>query len=128
MKVQGIHLVWVVVSDIKTAIEFYTKTIGLTLKEFNDEYGWAELSGPDGCTLGLAQQNPSENMKPGSNAVTTLTVDDLETAKNELIRKKCRLIGETLEVPGHVKMQTFADVDGNMLQLCQLLASPALKL
>ena len=31
MKPQGIHLVWIVVLDIQKAIEFYTKTIGLTL-------------------------------------------------------------------------------------------------
>lgn len=122
MKPQGIHLVWIVVSDIQKAIEFYTKTIGLTLKEFNPEYGWAELTGPNGCILGIAQQNPTESIKAGSNAIPTLTVADIDASRKDLIHKKCHLIGDVIEVPGHVKMQTFSDADGNTFQLCQMLS------
>lgn len=121
MKVTGIQLAWIVVSDISTAIKFYTETVGLKLCEFNKEYGWAELSGPEGARLGLAQANAAYGAKAGTNAVPTITVEDIEITRQEFIKKKVQLIGEVLEIPGHVKLQTFTDSDGNSFQLCQLL-------
>lgn len=125
MKPQGMHLVWITVSDIKKAIKFYTEILGFTLSEFNETFGWAELStGPDGITLGLAQYDPNESScsyKPGSNAIPTITVTDLEESRKELIAKQTQFVGDVLEIPGEVKMQTFTDVDGNVFQLVQLL-------
>jgi predicted enzyme related to lactoylglutathione lyase len=121
MKVNGIQLAWIVVSDLAAAIKFYTEIVGLTLCERHDQFGWAELSGPTGARLGISQQAPHTDHKAGTNAVVTLTVDDLQQARKELEQKKTRLIGEVVEVPGEVKMQTFCDPDGNTFQLCQLL-------
>lgn len=42
MDIKGIHLAWIVVSDIEAAVKFYTETVGLTLMEFSKEYGWAK--------------------------------------------------------------------------------------
>ncbi len=86
MKVQGNLLSWIVVKDFKEAVKFYTETVGLTLKSQNPEYGWAELSGPEGAFYK---------------------------------EKGAKLVGEIGEVPGHVKMQTFLDPDGNMMQIVQ---------
>lgn len=121
MKPQGIQLAWITVSNIKDAVKFYTEIIGLSLLELNEQYGWAELSGPDGARLGIAQFDPAFSFKPGSNAIPTITVDDIQLACNELRSKKVRLIGEIQEVPGEVKLQTFSDSDGNTFQLCQVL-------
>ncbi len=121
MKVEGMHLAWVVVSKIDEAIKFYTEVVGLTLHEWHKEYGWAELSGPNGARLGLAQYNPKDEFKAGGNAVVTITVDDIELARQKFQQKNARLIGEVIEVPGHVKLQTFCDADGNTFQLCQQL-------
>lgn len=122
MKVQGIHLAWIVVADIAVAIKFYTEVAGLTLQEWNKEFDWAELSGPTGSRLGIVQFSPEhEDHKPGTNAVFTITVDDINEACNELKKKKARLVGEVVEVPGEVKMQTVCDVDGNTFQVCELL-------
>lgn len=121
MKVKGIHLSWIVVSDIAKAIKFYTETVGLTLQEYNQEHGWAELAGPTGARLGISQYNPHHNVKPGSNAISTITVEDIQKARDELSKKKAQLIGDILEVPNKVKLQTFCDADGNTSQLCQLL-------
>lgn len=121
MELKGMHLSWIVVANIDSAIKFYTEVIGLSLMEFSAEYGWAELSGPDGARLGIAQYSESSEIEPGDNAVVTISVADIEKARNELLEKDVRLIGDILEVPGHVKMQTFADNDGNTFQLCQLL-------
>lgn len=121
MKTQGIHLSWVVVKDINEAIKFYTEVVGLTLKEQSPEFGWAELAGPEGSILGLAQENIEYGQMAGTNAVVTISVDDIESACEKFVKHAAVLIGETIEIPGHVKMQTFQDADGNTFQLVQQL-------
>jgi predicted enzyme related to lactoylglutathione lyase len=122
MKTQGIHLTWITVKDIKEAIKFYTETVGLELKEYAEEYNWAELSGPSGASLGIAQENPMDNVKPGTNAVVTVSVDNLEKAKAHFVQQGAKLVGDTMEIPGQVKLQTFMDADGNSLQLVEQLS------
>lgn len=122
MKPRGIELGWIVVKDINAAIKFYTEVVGLKLLEHNKDFGWAELSGPEGSRLGIAQYNAEHSdMKAGSNAVLTITVDDIQKAREDLLKKKVNLIGDVMEIPGEVKMQTFKDGDGNTFQLCELL-------
>jgi predicted enzyme related to lactoylglutathione lyase len=121
MKVKGIHLSWIVVKDWKAAVKFYTETVGLTLLTENAEYGWAELSGADGSMLGIAQECSHSEVKAGSNTITAITVDNIEEARAFFQKKGVRLMGEIQEVPGHVKMQTFADADGNVMQIVQTL-------
>lgn len=120
MKVSGINLNWIVVKDIDAAVKFYTDVMGLTLQKFTKEYGWAELAGPEGSILGLSQESPHFNMKAGTNAVFTITVDDIVKARDEMKKKGVRIEGDILEVPGEVKLQTVIDNDGNMLQLVEL--------
>lgn len=123
MKVNKIELAWITVSDIKKAEEFFNKTLGLNIIAKADEYGWLELQASDGGTfLGVAQQNEEDVEQSGHNAILTMTVDDILEAKKELESKNVEFIGDILEVPGHVKMATFVDVDGNMFQLVQKLS------
>jgi len=117
----GINLSWIVVKDLKIAIKFYTEVVGLQLREHHEEFGWAELSGAEGAILGIAQENPKMNEIAGTNAVVTVTVIDLDKARDDFTKKGAKLVGDVLEVPGHVKMQTFLDKDGNKLQIVQLL-------
>ena len=121
MSVKGIKLAWVVVKDLQSALKFYTEIVGLTLKEQSPEYGWAELSGPEGIRLGVAQETSDEVFKAGMNAVVTITVDDLSATCSSFLSKGAKLVGEVIEVPGHVKMQTFEDVDGNKFQIVERL-------
>ena len=121
MAIQEMGLVWIVVSQMEKAIDFYTKILGFTLNEHHPEYKWAELSSPDGRRLGIAEENPQENVKAGSNAVITLSVADIDESKKDLSAKGLKFIGDIIEVPGHVKLQTFADSDGNTFQLAQKL-------
>ncbi len=122
MSTQGIFLSWIVVKDIQAAIDFYTEVVGLKLCEYHQEFGWAELSGPSGSTLGIAQENPAEAIKAGSNAIITITVDDIEQARAEFMKKNVKMVGEMIEIPHHVKMQTCMDHDGNAFQLVQMLS------
>ena len=119
MKTKGMFLAWISVKNVSQAIKFYTDVVGLELKEYQKEFGWAELKGKDGYTLGIGQENSEDPIKAGANAVLTVSVDDIEAAKTHYSKSGARLIGETIEVPGHVKLQTFIDNDGNTLQLVQ---------
>jgi len=122
MSIQSINLSWVVVKDLKQAVAFYTQTVGLKLLELNEQFGWAELSGQEeGMRLGIAEQNERDGIAAGTNAVVTFTVSDLEATKKEMMQKGAHMKGESVEVPGHVKMQSVIDLDGNHFQLVQIL-------
>jgi predicted enzyme related to lactoylglutathione lyase len=95
--------------------------VGLTLKEFHPEFNWAELSGPGGSILGIGQEDSEAQMKAGVNAVVTIAVSDLDAALKHYREKGATLVGEVIEIPGHVKMQTFTDADGNTMQIVQKL-------
>lgn len=122
MSVKSINLAWIVVNDLKNAVKFYTHTIGLKLIEMQEEYGWAELAGHDGGTrLGIAQKSDIDPIKPGQNAVVTLTVADLAKTKSDLSKKGVKMQGDVLEIPGQVKLQMVQDQDGNSFQLVEVL-------
>jgi predicted enzyme related to lactoylglutathione lyase len=123
MNLKSIDMVWIVVNDFKSAIQFYTETVGLKLAECNEDYGWAELEGHNGGTrLGIAKMQPKseDDVKPGQNAVMTFTVTSLEKAVSEMKQKGAKLIGAIEEIPGHVKMQMAQDSDGNRFQLVEV--------
>lgn len=121
MTIKSIDMVWMVVSDLSKAIEYYTKVVGLILREHDTQYGWAELSGKDarGTRLGLAQKSDHEPIKPGQNGIVTLTVDNIREAKEDLSKKGAKFVGDILEVPNIVKLQMIVDVDGNHFQLVE---------
>lgn len=122
MAVQGIQLIWIVVKDLKKAVQFYTEVVGMKLQELNEHYGWAELSGAEeGMRLGIAQMNDRENIQPGQNAIVTMSVANLAKSREELIQKGIKMVGDVIEVPGVVKMQTLTDIDGNHFQLVESL-------
>ncbi len=96
--------------------------MGLKLEEFNEQYRWAEFSGlAGGARLGVAQTSEHEMIEPGANAVVTLTVDKLAIAKEELLRQGVHMLGDVTEIPGMVRLQMFADQDGNHFQLVECL-------
>jgi len=115
----GITLSWIVVKDLKEAIKFYSEVIGLEVVCEVPEFGWAELKGSEGSRLGIAQENDKEQIKAGQNAIMAIKVNDIMQARDTLLKKGAKLLGDVQEVPGHVKLQTFADSDGNVMQLAQ---------
>jgi len=115
------NMSWITVSDIKKAKQFFVEVLGFKEQNFHEDFGWAELSGHDegGARIGLGQSNPNQEMKPGENAIITISVDDIEKVRAEYQSKGVNLIGEIMEVPGHVKLQLFTDQDGNKFQLVE---------
>lgn len=123
MKIKNIGLAWIITSDFARAKQFYQKTLGLSLEDCVEEYSWMELKGEhDEGRLGIGGCAPEMPDKPGQNAVVTLTVDDVVAAKKELEGKGVTFLGDIMEVPGHVKMATFADFDGNKFQIVEILS------
>ena len=120
----SINLIWIVVNDLKKAIKFYSDNMGLQVMNASEEYGWAEMKGENGCRLGIAEHKSGMPLSPGQNAVVTLTVEDLHKAKDTMMKKGVVCIGEIQEVPGHVRLQLVRDLDGNHLQLVQMLGTP----
>lgn len=121
-KTLGMGLTWIVVKDFQAAVDFYTTVMGLQKVSCEPQYCWAELSGPQGEMFGIAGECDSMDMKAGSNGVATILVDDIEAAKKWCHKQGVVLVGETLEVPGHVKMQSFKDPSGNTLQIVEKLS------
>lgn len=121
MAVKKVGLSWINVSDIKKAEEFFVDTLGLKLNEKSDEYGWMELSGTNGGgTFGVGKAMQEEDV--GTNAVVTFTVDNIEETVKDL-KKKGVNVGEIMEIPGHVKLANFADNDGNLFQLAEMVTN-----
>ncbi len=113
-------LAWITVSDFKNARKFFTETLGLKELCCVEEMGWTELQGPNGgCMLGIAKE--SGELPAGSNAIITFTVDNVDETIAEFKKKNVQLMGDVMEVPGHVRMQMFTDLDGNKFQVVQLL-------
>ena len=117
-------MAWITVSDVKKAKKFFTEIVGLEARTDTPEYGWVELQAPEGgALLGVGQYNPQygKEVQPGQNAIVTFTVDDIREAKAEFEKKGVTLLGDIVEVPGHVKMLFFTDFDGNKFQIVELL-------
>lgn len=122
MQTLSIDLVWIVVKDLKKAIQFYTEVVGLKLMEYHEQYNWAEVQGyKGGARLGIAQDSEAEDVKPGQNGVVTFRVENIETSIQHMKKKGAECIGKLIEIPGHVKMQTMKDNDGNHFQMVQTL-------
>ena len=125
MKSKKFELAWIVVKDLKKSVQFYTEIVGLKVVHLGEEWGWAELQGQEGgATLGIAQERPKseEPITAGQNAVPTFTYANVEQAKAEIEKKGGRCKGKMQEVPGHVKMQTVVDPDGNHFQIVEKLS------
>ena len=106
-------LVTVMVSDMDTAINFYTETLGLQLK---NRYGdhWAEIEAP-GITIGLHPKS-KKDIKLGDNLSIGFGVDDIKQTVAALEKK-----GITFNMidDRQIWLALFIDPDGNSLYFAQ---------
>lgn len=128
MIVKRSDMAWITVADIANAKKLFIDILGMEVQADAPEFGWLEVRAKEGgSALGIGQFNPEygKEVLPGQNAVVTFTVSDLVAAKAILEKNNVTILGDIVDVPGHVKMLFFTDVDGNKFQLCQLIdASP----
>jgi len=115
-----IKTVWSItfyVSDLKRATKFYEEILGLEKK-----YEYSSYAGFDcgGVEIGLIPK-PEESQKASvlSPSVEFL-VDDIEKAYNALKKKGVEFTKELHEETWGGRQATFADPDGNILEITQI--------
>ena len=107
------------VGDLDAAIAWFKDTLGFEEHFKVAEAGWAEVTTPaDGVTIGLSQSAEAPT-RGGTTPVFGVT--DIAAARAELEGKGVRFEGDTVELPGMVKLATFFDRDGNAYMFAQSL-------
>lgn len=120
MKIKEVGLSWVTVSDFARSKKFFSD-LGLELCS-DSESTWAEFKASSGVHFGISQENlQSCAGKAGTNAVIKLVVDDVVLMKHHLEARGVKFIGDIKEIPGHVRLAMFVDLDGNKFQLAEYL-------
>jgi predicted enzyme related to lactoylglutathione lyase len=109
--------VWFWTRDMDRAVAFYGGVVGLTLLR-RDGDDWAEFdAGPVRLGLHGAGERPSP--PPGGTVV--LRVADLDAARLALADRGVVFDPYVGEVEGRARFASFADPDGNALQIIEYL-------
>jgi len=104
-------------ADLDRSIAWYRDVLGFEFLYRVDDVAWAELqSSIAGVTLGLSQV---ESVQPKGGATLTWGVIDVDVARSHLETHQVRFDGETMTIPGMVRLATFFDPDGNTHMLAQ---------
>ncbi|MDX5325928.1 MAG: VOC family protein [Bacteroidota bacterium] len=104
--------VTVMVTNLNTAIDFYTEVLGFQLiQRFCDH--WADIQAPE-VSIGL--HPTTKAIERGSNLQIGLRVKDLEKAIEEL---RSNEIEVKIQEDDQVRLAFFFDPDGNTLYLVQ---------
>ena len=107
------------VKDIDASLAWFGDTLGFDVLFKAAEAGWAEVGSPvDGVTIGLNEGAEAS----GAGTTPVLGVRDIHAARAELEAKGVPFEGQTVEVPGMVKLATFLDPDGNRYMFAESLA------
>lgn len=109
--------VWFWVGDMDRAVSFYRETVGLPLLRRDGDV-WAELDA-GGVRLGLHGATDARELPPGGTVV--LRVEDLDLSRAVLEGRGVRFEGQVGEVERRARFASFADPDGNRLQLIEYL-------
>ncbi len=106
-------------SDRKKSAEWYATMLGFKLLYDVAEIGWCEMATHiPKVNIGLSD---SRGVRAGG-PVPTFGVKDIEIARKALETNGVKFDGQTMEIPGMVKLATFFDPDNNALMLFQDLA------
>jgi predicted enzyme related to lactoylglutathione lyase len=116
MRLGTVDHVWFWVSDMDRAVAFYRDALGLPVR-MRHEDAWTEFEA-GGVRIGLhgAGEGPAAH---GGTAV--FLVDDLDLAKASLQERGVVFEDHLGEVPGYARYASFADPDGNSMQLIEYL-------
>jgi predicted enzyme related to lactoylglutathione lyase len=115
MSVGAVDHVWFWVTDMDRAVSFYRDALGLEVR-MRHEDRWAELDAGS-IRIGLHGAVDGRPTSPGGTAV--FLVEDLD-ASTAALRGRGVVFDEHLgEVPGYARYASFADPDGNAMQLIE---------
>ena len=110
--VVGASVVWLPVSDLDTALDFYCQRLGL--REQQREAQWAELDA-NGLRIGLNQREATGTGSGGA-VIAFQPEDGLEDTVTRLREQGVPFAGGISEHPWG-RIAAFTDPDGNDLQL-----------
>ena len=112
------------VKDLDASIAWFKDILGFEEEFKVAEAGWAEVSSPaEGVSIGLDQTGADVGGSGGS--IPVFGVVDIDAARAELESKGVEFAGDTVELPGMVKLATFFDPDGNRYMFAQSLVEGA---
>jgi predicted enzyme related to lactoylglutathione lyase len=104
-------------TDLDTTAAWYRTHLGFGELYRVADMGWAEFQTPvTRVNVGFSQVDEPE-VKGG--ATLTFGVSDIDISRATLEAKGVRFDGETISLPGMVRLATFYDPDGNKLMLYQ---------
>ena len=118
---KGITMSCVTVSSLKETKHLFVDLLGLEIKDHDEHFNWMELEGEEGTRIGFGQPMGDDGMKAGTNAIVSISVDNVEETKAFLEDKGVQFLGEIIEIPNEVKLALFADKDGNQYFLAEQL-------
>jgi predicted enzyme related to lactoylglutathione lyase len=109
--------VWFWVGDMGRAVAFYAQALGLELlNREGDE--WADLAtGP----VRLSLHGTRDGQEAPAGGTVVFEVEDLDASMFEMGMRGVRFDGPVGEVGGVARYASFADPDGNRLQLIEYL-------
>ena len=110
--VHGVSVVWLPVTDMQRAVDFYSGTLGLSVGQQESE--WAELEA-NGLKIGLNARDKESPSGDGGAVVAFQAEGGLEGAVQELEGAGVQLDGGISEHPWG-RIAAFRDPDGNALQ------------
>ncbi|NQV14158.1 hypothetical protein HQ531_01775 [bacterium] len=111
-------LVWIPVVDYERARSFYLDDLEFELVLEDQSTRWAEFQISPGAKMAI-HGTKATNANPIGALV--LEVDNLDKSELWLQGKGIKLFNKE-EIPGLVKLASFMDPDGNVIQLSQSLA------
>ncbi len=107
------------VQDLDASLAWFGDKLGFAERFKAPEAGWAEVNtSTEGVTIGLNQGAESA----GTGTTPVIGVQDIAAARAELEAKGVPFEGETVEIPGMVKLATFLDPDGNRYMFAESVA------
>ncbi len=120
MPTYELYAVRIWVTDWKRALDFYAKTLGMTVGFANEDMGWAEITFPSGGRLGLERVEPADpeaRESVGRFVGVSLSVPDVAAAYAELRAKGVEFLAPPEKQPWGGTLAHLRDPDGNVLTL-----------
>ena len=111
--IDGISVVWLPVSDMDKALEFYGDTLGLDIEQQEDDWS---LVVAGAVRIGLNGRDSEHSGGEGGAVIAFAVSEDIEGSVEELRAAGVEIAGDVSEHPWG-KVATFLDPDGNELQL-----------
>ncbi|MDK2971968.1 MAG: hypothetical protein PWP23_1723 [Candidatus Sumerlaeota bacterium] len=122
MKINGINVVFVYVSDMDASRRFYEEKLGLGKPEL-DTPKWIEWKLGKGANFAIhrASHEMLEGLVPARSSVRfSLMVEDIREAYTTLFEKGVRVLSEPMDGAGFLYFE-FQDPDMNVIRLIQFI-------